>query len=220
MGPTCCSIYLNDNEPNVLAYADDIVLISNSPENLQLLIDNVSKLFDTLGVPSVFQDLVPIDMSMARSKILAWVQSDWLNQVNSKPKLRSYKLFKRQFGAEEYLCNNLSRYKRSLLAQIRCGVLPLNIEVGRFRGQSLEQRTCPFCPDSVETEFHFIIKCSMYQDYREIMFNDLNFDPTFRVTYNDLDEQEQFCKLLSFYYKEATEFICKAWKRRQSHLFD
>ena len=176
----------------------------------------VGELFDKLGIMQHFVELRPVDLDWVKPKILSLLQSEWENQVNSKPKLRTYRTFKRSFGAEEYVCNYLNRYRRSLYAQLRCGVLPLNIEVGRFRGVPADQRFCPFCIDKVESEYHFVIECPKYQQLRDVLFNELSFDPTFIS--ND-DGMEQFTKLMSFYYKEVTVFIANAWKIRQQCMF-
>ena len=65
---------------------------------------------------------------------------------------------------ESYLQNNFPRYKRSLLAQFRTGVLPLRIETGRFhltkdpvtklyRKLNIEERTCLICnSNAIEDE--------------------------------------------------------------------
>ena len=51
------------------------------------------------------------------------------------PKLRTYVLFKLSFETEKYLTINLTRSEGSVMAQFRCGVLPLSIETGRFVGE-------------------------------------------------------------------------------------
>ena len=54
----------------------------------------------------------------------------WKSDINSKPKLRTYKMFKTLFIAEDYLKLNTNRQQRSLMAQLRCGILPIRIETG------------------------------------------------------------------------------------------
>ena len=58
-------------------------------------------------------------------------QNNWLNDLNMKPKLHTYKLFKEIAEIEPYIASNLPQYQRSLLAQLRFGILPLSIETGR-----------------------------------------------------------------------------------------
>ncbi len=61
----------------------------------------------------------------------------------------TYKLFKSEFYTEPYVKSYLNRFHRSTFAKFRCGVLPIQIEVGRFRGQGENQRICPICKGGV-----------------------------------------------------------------------
>ena len=48
------------------------------------------------------------------------------------PKLRSYILFKDDYMVETFILKNISRCRRSLISQCRSGILPLEIETGRY----------------------------------------------------------------------------------------
>ena len=50
----------------------------------------------------------------------------------------NYRSIKKDFGVEKYLELNISKYEKSLLSQLRYGVLPLRIETGRFVNESRE----------------------------------------------------------------------------------
>lgn len=55
--------------------------------------------------------------------------------------VRTMDLYKNTIKPGDYVKNkNLSKYSRSLLAQFRCGILPLEVEIGRFRNIPLENR--------------------------------------------------------------------------------
>ena len=96
-------------------------------------------------------------------------------QVLSKPKLRTYGLFKTQFGKESYITYNLSRKQRSMVAQIRFGILPLQIETDRFRNIALQQRICRLCNlGLVESEIHFLFVCPMYKHQRLQWIHEMN----------------------------------------------
>ena len=49
----------------------------------------------------------------------------------------------------------------------------LNIEKGRHNKIPKELRFCPFCPNQIESEIHFLIECNSYkeprQDFMQIM---------------------------------------------------
>ncbi len=79
----------------------------------------------------------------------------------------TYKLFKNSLTPEKYCTNHTSRAKHSVFAQFRCGILPLNIEVGQFRGLNVADRICIFCNgNAVESESHFLLKCPFYANIR------------------------------------------------------
>ena len=91
------------------------------------------------------------------------MEREWQREILGKPKLRTYITFKNLFKEKEYLSKIMSRKARSLISQIRLGILPLEIEVGRFRGVSPEDRLCQNCNMGVvESEVHFICECPLY----------------------------------------------------------
>ena len=59
-------------------------------------------------------------------------ETNWLNGVNQKPKLRTYILIKKTLNPSEYVQSYMSKHKRSLMAQFLTGILPLKIEIGSF----------------------------------------------------------------------------------------
>ena len=52
---------------------------------------------------------------------------------------------KETLRVENHVLYNLSTSERSAMAQFRFGILPLNIETGRFQNQPIEQRICKLC---------------------------------------------------------------------------
>lgn len=64
--------------------------------------------------------------------------------------------FKDRIEPEKYLTMNLNRYKRSLLCQLRCGILALEIEVAHYHKIPRRDRICKLCKDVPETELHFL----------------------------------------------------------------
>ena len=69
------------------------------------------------------------------------------------------------------------------------------IEEGRHRRPTIprEERYCPHCPDSIETEEHFLIECPAYED-RVHLFNKVkNVAPQF----TNLNSREKFIYLMT-----------------------
>ena len=74
---------------------------------------------------------------------------------NGKNKLGPYRIFKSNYFTEKYLHNKSPRL-RSAMAKFRCGIAPINIEIGRYYGISANKRFCHLCSDVVEDEIHVV----------------------------------------------------------------
>ena len=90
----------------------------------------------------------------------------WFSDVNSYSVLDSlYKHVKQHFEIEFYICNIGSIRVRVALTKLRVSM----IEYGRYGRDRLEkaEHKCVYCTSNdIENEFHFVIKCSFYNDLR------------------------------------------------------
>ncbi len=139
-----------------------------------------------------------------------FAEEKWLETVQSKPKLRTYKTFKSKLIPEDYVLRLMSRFHRSTFAKFRCGILPLNLEVGRYRGISIENRICPLCKNGVETEIHFLFECNAY-DRGDFLRNP-------DIESNQLTNVDKLKILMDSHQKSTSTFISKLWNQRQSKL--
>ena len=86
--------------------------------------------------------------------------------------MRTYREFKKELKAEAYLNLNISWHVRSAFSKLRCGVLPLEIETGRYSRTELAHRICKLCDsNAIESEVHFLIQCPLYVDQRQRMLD-------------------------------------------------
>ena len=139
-------------------------------------------------------------------------EMQWRLNVLSKPKLRTYKLFKTNLHPEKYCTSYTSRAKRSVFAQFRCGVLPLNIEVGRFRGLAETDRLCIFCNNnSIESEVHFLLECPFYSTIRTSLLNDTGID---RHTPN----KENINVLMNSHQRSTLNHLFDMWLKRRNSI--
>ena len=77
----------------------------------------------------------------------------------------------------------MSRSRRSLLAQFRLGILPLEIETGRYtpiydkntklnKKRHPSERICTLCNIGLcEDELHFLLICPVLRDLRRLLLN-------------------------------------------------
>ena len=142
----------------------------------------------------------------------------WNERRYQKPKLRYYNMHKPSLDPEDYLFMNIPKYHRSIFAQFRAGILPLNIEVGRFRNLSLDERVCPVCSSNeVEDEIHFLLQCPTMREYREVLFSKaMSSNPEF----GDLDLFDKFNYLVGILQKPTISFLVKAFNKRRDILYN
>ena len=127
-------------------------------------------LFSEIGLQEKFNNLEACSIAVFKDALKTRYISNWMSQLSEKPKLRTYLMFKTEYGIEKYLKLPISRSKRSLLAQLRVGILPLKIETGRYTNVPKEERMCDFCPNAVEDELHFVFDCNIYNVIRNQLF--------------------------------------------------
>ena len=115
---------------------------------------------------------------------------------NPESKLRTYSLFKTKVGCEEYLHTLKNTALRQSFTKFRLSNHLLNIEKGRHTTPKTpkEVRFCPFCPNKVEDEQHFLIDCPTYEHPRNKM---LTTGPFNTQHFLQLAKKEQFVKLVS-----------------------
>ena len=114
---------------------------------------------------------VEYDMKVVSDAIMKFSRDIWWKQALEKPKLRSYANFKDQAAPTTLINANLLRYQRGLLAKPSCGILPLEIETGRYSGVKAENRLCRVCNLSeVEDEYHFLYSCPTLQTERSSFY--------------------------------------------------
>ena len=141
----------------------------------------------------------------------------WNSRRYSKPKFRYYNMYTSDFEQEEYLDLSISKYHNYLFAQFRAGILPLAVEVGRYKGTPLTDRVCVLCStDLVEDEFHVLCVCNKYDDFRKELFEKIITDFSEFEHLRDLDN---FLHLLNNNHKEVITFRVKSMTRRRQLLY-
>ena len=139
----------------------------------------------------------------------------WSNNIGFKPKLRNYTKFKQDINVEDYLVKS-TRSQRSLLAQLRIGILPLQIEVGRYYRKQLNERLCLICSDNViEDECHFLCYCSGYKIEREKFLLDIKFNIS---NLKLLSPNELFIAFMTSESAFLLKFVECIWIKRKTFL--
>ncbi len=99
----------------------------------------------------------------------------------------------------------MSRQQRSLLAQFRSGILPLQIENGRWWNIPVMERLCTMCSlNVVEDEYHFLCVCSAYCSLRDILYNEAKVSNT---EFEGLTSDEKFIYLMQAESKAVSKYL-------------
>ena len=128
---------------------------------------DITALFPNIGMENIFSNKVVCNLTTAENVLYVKMCNSWEEEIYQKPKLCTYVTFKYTFGPEPYVYSYMSRSERSLLAQLRIGVLPLKIETGRYNNVKVEDRMCELCDLDIEDEKHFVCSCPIYAAIRE-----------------------------------------------------
>jgi hypothetical protein len=89
---------------------------------------------------------------------------------NESSKLKTYSHIKNSIGCEEYLSKIENIQERISFSKLRLSNHPLMIEKGRHEKIERKFRFCPFCPEKVEDEIHFLLECKCFMKLRNELF--------------------------------------------------
>ena len=176
---------------------------------------NIKQIFMSLNLLSHFNEKKSVDLSICNKLLLKIMQEDWETKLPKKPKLREYQRFKEHLDLEEYLY--LPKHKRSLIAKIRSGTLPLAIETGRYSNIPLENRLCTLCNSKlIESEFHFMCICSKFKIIRKKYFAQYSAK---WLDFEMSDSETKFLYIMKNHQKILGNFIVELWEYRKELLF-
>ena len=100
-----------------------------------------------------------------------------------------------------------------------CGILPLEVEVGRFARKDKEERFCTVCQtQQIEDEYHFLYTCNKLKSLRKATLKE--FIPDLK-SFKKLDNRDKTKILMKEEnIKHTGSFIEKMFLKRRDLLFD
>lgn len=176
----------------------------------------VRTIMNNIGYSDQFRNRSVISLTETSNMIREFYSGVWKNDVQHVPKLRTYRVVKKEHKCEDYVKLNLKKCERSVLCQFRTGILPLRIETSRYIGEPADQRFCTLCrPDLpvVEDERHFLFNCTLYNNLRDNNYRDL-FDDN-----RQLSPDERLTQLLTTQPRKLSKFILSAYRLRRCTLY-
>ena len=112
---------------------------------------------------------------------------------------------------------NIPRYERSLLSQLRYGVLQIQLETGRYQNEPRENRLCKICNGGVlEDQYHFVLKCPAYTIRRGLFVTKVKEKLN---NWDTLNEQEKFIHLFNEQPRTLARFVKDIFLYRKSTIY-
>ena len=102
------------------------------------------KVLTDINSELAFVNETPVDVNLACDILHSKLNENWISNVNSIPKLRTYRVFKNGYETKPYISCMMSKSCRSFITQLRSGMLPLKIETVRYQKIPEEFRLCIF----------------------------------------------------------------------------
>ena len=206
------------------------VFLADFNQNSNNWCSEIEQIFDSVNCLSIFQERHTCDLLSFESKLKFNLQNEWHNEINKKPELRTYVHFKNIFKTDNYVSAYMLRPHRSLLAQLRSGILPLRLETGRFqnirdentghfRKLKVEERVCTLCNlNYIKDEIHFVLVhvCPKYAQIRSPLLDLLlqKYDH-----FVDLSNLDKLSFLINYAFKLLARYLYDAWNIRKLNIY-
>ena len=183
---------------------------------------DIKMIFSTLDLQYVYDQNILCNEDLLQQRLQNYENMQWRDEIAHKPKLRLYNKIKTDLKVEDYVKINLNRVERSCLAQLRAGILKINIELGRMARLKVEERLCPICNcGAVEDELHFVFICDAYHNIRFKFLKTLQ-DRNL-ITFIDISDEGkpiQTLKLISENFpKLLTKYILDCMDIRKNRMY-
>ena len=170
-----------------------------------------------LGMDDIFDSITVCNKINVADELSRINNIHWHNEIQNKPKLRTYVLFKNNVNIESYVKKHMQKCTRSCFAQFRLGILPLHIETGRYDNTPLLARTCKLCEsEQIEDEYHFLMVCPVYTELRLQLFQKSSILISNFETSSDTDN---FVSLVKSSQKYVAQFVDAAYQWRRNILY-
>ena len=152
-----------------------IIFIEEIGHEKQGWYHNFSKVCSLVGIllPTSLDQTVDMKLFMKQCKL--YYESIWKSEIAKQNKLNVYRQLIHSYGHEEFFKCILQKDQRSLLCQLLCGNLKLEIETGRYNHHTPKSdHICKLCDlNAIEDCYHFILDCSVLTLPHTLLINNV-----------------------------------------------
>ena len=110
---------------------------------------------------------------------------------------------------------NLTHQQQPILAQLRCGVLPIKVEMGWYTNTKRENWFYDICnKNKIEGELHFILGCTYYSEERRKFLSNIS------IKSKNYSVANKFKCLCEEYPRKLAKYLTQICLKRKSALCD
>jgi hypothetical protein len=147
-------------------------------------------------------------LRFVKQKLIENFRQEWLFKVQTSDRFSTYRLFKVVHQAEKYINDITIKKFRDCLIRFRFGINELAANK-RYHAVS---NTCPFCPESVENEDHFLCECPAYSivrtKYLHVLLKDIPLPDVGKIlSVPDAKQNRKLAMYIFYALKEREQLL-------------
>ena len=171
---------------------------------------NCRGICENIGLVGNYEARTRVNVKLAKRKLMNMYSECWRENINARPKLEVYSTVKNTFETSGYVKALLTKKQCSLLCQLFCSVLPLEMELGHYIGTPRCNRICNICKNGVDDSIHFLFRCVELNKPRvESYYCEPN-----SLKYDEIERLKFLCNTP---YRLG-RFVEKLWQERECYL--
>ena len=117
----------------------------------------MSDIFQQSDCEQLYEKTIKWDIDAVKKQLIMQYENKWVEEINHKPKWRTFCLIKGEFVCERYIMNNLDISKRSPCAQVS--------ETSRCNGEMEKKRLYNYCNlEEIENGINLILYWPFYHN--------------------------------------------------------
>ena len=150
-------------------------------------------------------------LSSLRQKMISRFREEWIRKMSTSERFTTYSIFKSVHQAEKYLNDITIKKFRDSLIRFRIGINELGVNI-RYQSEAHTNRNCPFCPNCIEDERHFVFGCPKYQHIRDkylTRYIEENGQPTLNIFLVDptIELSRKFAMYIFYALKQREDLL-------------